>query len=282
MGNLWSVVSHMFTSSPKWATIDIPDLSGKVMIATGGNSGVGKEIIKALLEHNAKVYMASRSPDRAQGAIQQLRDETGKEALYLHLDLADLTSVRKSAEEFLSKETELHVLFNNAAVMACPVDELTKQGYDMQIGSNVLGHFLFTELLMPALLNKKARVVTTSSSGAYLLRANVIVARELARRYGDKGIVSISVNPGNLNTNLQKYLVGVQKWIIVKRLLYPAHYGALTQLCAGTSPATVDYNGKFLISWARLGEAPAVSGDPHSGKKLWEWLDQQCSGFYIG
>lgn len=59
-------------------------------------------LFQALLEHNAKVYMASRSPDRAQGAIQQLRDETGKEALYLHLDLADLTSVRKSADEFLS------------------------------------------------------------------------------------------------------------------------------------------------------------------------------------
>ena len=81
---------------------------------TGGNTGVGKEIVKALLQHNAKVYLAARSPERAAKAIEELKAETGKEAIFLQLDLASLAATQKAAKEFLSKERELHILFNNA------------------------------------------------------------------------------------------------------------------------------------------------------------------------
>lgn len=82
-------------------------------IYSGGNTGIGKEIVRALLSHNAKVYMASRNAQKAKAAIEELEKDTGKEALFLELNLASLDSVRKAAQEFLSKEQELHTLFNN-------------------------------------------------------------------------------------------------------------------------------------------------------------------------
>ncbi|KAG9109878.1 hypothetical protein FRC07_008248 [Ceratobasidium sp. 392] len=97
-------------------TVDqISDLTGQVMIVTGGNTGIGKETCKALLSKNAKVYLAARSKSKAYNAIEWLKGETGgKTAIFLELDLADFDSIRKSAQEFTSKERELHVLFNNA------------------------------------------------------------------------------------------------------------------------------------------------------------------------
>ncbi|TFY71120.1 hypothetical protein EVG20_g1896 [Dentipellis fragilis] len=345
----------MFPPAPVWSVDGIPDLSGQIMIVTGGNTGIGRETVKvlyvtlpalslslimsltqALLAHNAKVYMACRDEGKANRTISALEQETGEKAIFLHLDLSDLESVRKAADEFLSSETQLHVLFNNAAVMACPMDELSKQGYDLQFATNVMGHFFLTELLMPALraaassaTDKKARVITTSAAANYLYtinwdsfkdgrarramdinelyyqskHANVVVSREVARRYGHDGIVSISLNPGqnslfggrfplssvlrsvshthstgNLKTDLQRYLSGFRKaWI--DRILYPAPMGALTQLWAGTSPETADFNGKFLIPWARLGEARKETGDPEVGKRLWEWLEEQCKPY---
>ena len=87
------------------------------LYAAGGNTGIGKEIVRALLRHNAKVYLASRSAGKAKEAIDELKADTGKEALFLQLDLASLKSVRKAAEEFLSKEQRLDTLFNNGFVL---------------------------------------------------------------------------------------------------------------------------------------------------------------------
>ena len=95
--------------------------------------------MKALLQHNAKVYLAARSRTKAEDAIKDLKEMTGKDAIFLELDLSSLKSVRKAAEEFLSKERELHILFNNGGVMATPIEQLTAEGYDLQFGTNVLG-----------------------------------------------------------------------------------------------------------------------------------------------
>ncbi|EIN09199.1 NAD(P)-binding protein [Punctularia strigosozonata HHB-11173 SS5] len=308
MGNSLAAATQFFPPKPRWTVNDIPDLSNKVMLVTGGNTGLGKETVKALLARNAKVYLAARDASKAQQAIADLRAETGKDAIFLELDLANLASVRRSAEAFLKQESALHALFLNAAVMYPPIEAVTVDGFDLQFGTNVVGHFLLTELLMPALLagaesspDRKARVVTTSSFANYLYtlnwdsfvdgparkrmstydlysqskHANVVVAKEIARRYGDRGIVSTSVNPGNLRTDLQRHLSGPRKFII-SMLLYPASYGALTQLWAGTSPEAADFNGKFLIPWARVGAARKEALDPEVGRRLWEWLETQC------
>ncbi|KAH9991367.1 NAD(P)-binding protein [Russula vinacea] len=289
MGGILSVAQQSFPPHPTWAVDDIPDLTGKVAIVTGSNVGVGKETVKELLKRNAKVYLAARNATKANTAISELKVETGKEA----------SSCNLTSRTYLPKEAQLHILINNAGVMIPPVEEITVQKYDMQFGTNVVGHWLFTKLLLPALLavtdasptREKARVVTVSSGATITdgskrrkydpwnlyfkskLWGDVVVARELARRHGDK-IVSTSVNPGNLDTDLQRHM---PKWqyAIIRHLLYPASYGSLTQLYCATSPAAEDANGKFFIPWARLGKANSVAEDPKLGEKLWMWLEEE-------
>ena len=101
-----------------------------------------------LLSHNATVYIAARDPAKAAAAIAELHSLTGKSAIFLKLDLADLKSVKAAAEEFTTKERELHVLINNAGVITPPIEQLTKDGYDLQFGTNVLG--LYRVLIFPA------------------------------------------------------------------------------------------------------------------------------------
>ncbi|CDO72258.1 hypothetical protein BN946_scf184970.g110 [Trametes cinnabarina] len=314
MGSFFSSLQRTYTQivppKPKFSVDQIPDLTGRVVIVTGGNSGIGYETIKALLQHNAKVYMASRSRDKAEAAIAKLKDATGKEAIFLELDLSSLASIKRAAKEFLAKERELHILFNNAGVMWPPVDWLTKDGYDLQFGTNVLGHFYFTELLMPALLagvesspDHHARVITTSSFGAYMETlnydtfkdgparrkkmkealyyqskfGNVVVAHEIARRYADKGIISISVNPDGTAAICTSASQEDHGWNAT--ILYPTPYGALTQLFAGTMPEALNYNGEFLIPWARLGKCRPEAYDPKVGERLWTWLEEQVKAF---
>ncbi|KAH9988777.1 hypothetical protein BJV74DRAFT_773299, partial [Russula compacta] len=138
---------------------------------TGGNRGIGKETARVLLSKNAKVYIAAWSADKAYGAIDALKRETGKESIFfLRLDLADLDSARAAAEEYIGKESELHTLYNNGGMTYAPIDRLTSQGHDKQFGTNVLGHFYFTKLLLTATAKKSpgvVRVVNVSSIGHY-------------------------------------------------------------------------------------------------------------------
>ncbi|KAG2034533.1 hypothetical protein BDR03DRAFT_924035 [Suillus americanus] len=307
MGNHLSLLGQSFPSKSSFHVNDIPDLTGKVMIVTGANTGIGKETAKTLLIHNAKVYVAARSQEKADVAIKDLKNSTGKEALFLKLDLADLKSVKASVEEYLSKETKLDVLFNSAGVMFPPKEWLTVDGYDLQFGTNVLGHFYFTKLLLPTLIataksapDGKARVITTSSS-AHVLNGltfsafkdsparkkmstaqlygqsktgNVVQAFELARRYSSEGIVSIPLNPGNIKTDLARHMPSFLRSIL-NLFLYDVEHGALTQLYAGTVPEAVELNGKYLVPWARVGPTRQDARDPKIGEALWEWLEEQ-------
>ncbi|KAJ7642268.1 NAD(P)-binding protein [Roridomyces roridus] len=246
---------------------DMPDLSGKVILVTGGNVGIGYETVKYLLMKNAKVYLAARSPDKAVAAIKRLEEETKKSAIFLELDLADLKSVRKAAEEFLEKEGKLDVLFNNAGVMNAPSKMLTVQDYDLQFGTNVLGHFFFTELLLPALKKSyeetqiPARVINVSSVGhryapgkginfASLKKSaerdkyvkwsswrlygqskigNIYTSNYWAKTHSDV-LVSCSLNPGGIKTDLYRHS---GKWfeVLIDWTAFPTYLGAYTQLC---------------------------------------------------
>ncbi|KAF7369232.1 Short-chain dehydrogenase/reductase family protein [Mycena venus] len=182
-----AILARLFP--PEFQPAHMPDLSGKacildpcvvkcmlnfcsqIAIVTGGNAGCGYHTVKQLLLKNATVYLAARSLDKAFDAINRLKAETGRSAIFLQLDLADLRSVRKAAEEFLAKESKLDFLFNNGGVMISPPEMLTAQNHDLQFGTNVIGHFFLTELLLPALSASHAasqipaRVVHTSSAG---------------------------------------------------------------------------------------------------------------------
>jgi len=315
MGQTLQIMSESFPPKSHFVPDrDVPDMTGKVVIVTGGNTGIGKWTVDALLRKNATVYMASRTRSRAEEAIAELKGKTGKEAIFLELDLANLDSVTKAANEFKSKESALHVLFNSGGVMMPPVDQLTANGYDLQFGTNCLGHAHFTMLLIPELIagaksspDGKARVINTSSSASYgagpvginwnaltntpertkvgrvqlynhSKYGNVVFSNELAKRYADQGIVSNALNPGNLRTELQRHVHPILDRML-GLTLYTADYGALTQLWAGTSPETKDFNGKWLIPWARTGYL-GPSKDPQLGEKLWDWIEQQRKGHY--
>ncbi|KAJ6462604.1 NAD(P)-binding protein [Mycena sanguinolenta] len=127
---------------------DMPDLSGKIVLVTGGNTGIGYETVKQLLLKNAKVYLAARSEEKATVAMKRLETETKKTAVFLQLDLADLPSVRSAAETFLAQESRIDLLFNNGGVMISPPEMLTAQGHDLQFGTNCIGPFFLTELLV--------------------------------------------------------------------------------------------------------------------------------------
>jgi len=136
---------------------DIPDQSGKVAIVTGGNTGIGKTTCQVLLAKGAKVYMGARNQEKAEEAINDLKKATGKEDIHwLQMDLADIASVREAAERFKRQEKELHMLINNAGIMATPF-ALTRDGYEMQWGTNVVGHFVLTKCLLPVLEETASR-----------------------------------------------------------------------------------------------------------------------------
>jgi retinol dehydrogenase-12 len=200
----------------------------QVFIVTGGASGIGKELVQILYSHNAKVYVAARSSEKAARSIESIKTSfpsSQGELVYLHLDLDDLTTIKSSAQEFLDKEQKLDVLWNNAGVMIPPQGSKTKQGYELQLGTNDLAPFLFTKLLTPILLKTAkesapgaVRVVWVSSSvaegaspkggvdlsnldykkdqGAWHKYAvskagNILHSKEFAKRYGSEGIISV-------------------------------------------------------------------------------------------
>ncbi|KAJ7176761.1 NAD(P)-binding protein [Mycena filopes] len=305
---IWAFIHQSyFCGRPTWSEQAIPDLSGQVVIVTGGNAGLGKETVRALLQHNAKVYMACRSRVKADAAISELLLLTGKEAIFLELDLSSLSSVKTATETFLSEETELHILYNNAGIMVPPVELATVDGYDLTFGTNVLGHFYLTKLLLPALLTAAAsnpgtgRVVNLTSVAHYVAVpnyhtlkdgparrkahpgdmycqskwANAVFSAELARRYGDEGIVSVAVNPGNLRTNLDQHAFGIVYLAVKMLMIWPVEWGVLGQLWAGTSPEAALLNGKYIAPWAQVGRARGDVDDPRTGAELWTWLEEQ-------
>ncbi|KAJ7102823.1 NAD(P)-binding protein [Mycena epipterygia] len=290
-----------------WTTAAVPDLSFRVVLVTGGNSGLGLETAKVLLLHNAKVYLACRSVAKGEAAIAQLEKETGKVAIFLPLDLSSLDSIKQAAAEFHNMEPVLHVLFNNVGVMASPNSFLTQDGYDLQFGVNVLGHFYFTKLLLPCLIagaksssDHVARIVNTSSQTHILGNidfksledtptrskmspddlyaqskfANIVFSSECAKRYAADGIVSTAVHPGMLTTDIGRHLLPLKRRFI-HALCHSPPMGAVTQLWAGTAPEAASANGKYLIPWARVGSPHPDTLDPETGTKLWQWLEDQ-------
>jgi len=315
-GKRIGVFSQFYPPKPTWTATDVPDQLGKVVVITGGSGGIGQETARALLAKGAKVYIAARSQEKSQKAIDELKKETGKDAVFfLKLDLTDLAAIKAAAEEFLSKESELHGLYNNAGVMNSPVDKITEQGYDMQFGTNVLGHFYLTKLLLPVLTttakNSPAgtvRVVNVSSIGHLVgapegirwttvspngndaLQArkklgsarlygqsklgNILFSNELARRYGEEGIVSISLHPGTINTDLTRHTSTIMRRL-TRMVGYPVSYGAISSLYAGTAAAAGELNGKYLIPWARVTLPSSQALDTELGKKMWDWCEEQ-------
>jgi NAD(P)-dependent dehydrogenase (short-subunit alcohol dehydrogenase family) len=212
----------------EWTAQDMPSLDCRVAIVTGANSGLGLETASELAAHGAKVILACRNPDKTHAAMAQIKQRAPKAELeFGALDLADLDSVRAFAKSYAGAPLDL--LINNAGVMALPLRR-TRQGFEMQMGTNHLGHFALTALLHPALAAaKSARVVTVASLAHRWTRgidfddlgfehsrylkwdaygksklANLLFTRELDRRLRASGatVKALAAHPGYSSTNL--------------------------------------------------------------------------------
>jgi len=251
-----------------WTADDIPALEGRTIVVTGATSGLGRESATALARAGARVLMAARDAEKA----ERVRGEvaavaTGPEPEVVALDLADLASVRAAAADIAERAPQLDVLMNNAGVMALP-KATTADGFEVQLGTNHLGHFALTGLLLPSLLAADAGRVVTTSSGAHKpgrMRwddlhserryqrwlaysqsklANLLFAYELDRRAREArtALASVAAHPGYASTHLQAAgpelsgsALGVRLWDALNRVAaQPAAAGALPQLYAAT------------------------------------------------
>ena len=299
------------------------DLAGRRILITGGAVGLGRESARALAAHGAEVTILARSPERAAEGVAAVAALVPDATLHTGVvDLGDLATIRAFADGWLAEHDAFDVLVNNAGVMACPFGR-TADGFETQFGTNHLGHFLLTALLAPALLRGDApRVVTLSSAGhsradvdlddpdfehteysawdAYgrSKSANALFARELARRAGDQGLLSYSVHPGAIVTDLGRHLTeelmnemaetarqraaehGVEGGIIWKSV----EAGAATQVWAATSddPELVGHNGAYLADCGLgvLGANPGANGmapwilDDAKAAALWDLSEE--------
>ena len=280
------------------------------MLITGANSGIGFETSLALVKRKAHVIMACRDRQKAEEAKKRLTSLVpDAQVTLVTLDLADLDSVRQCAESVIQRHSRLDVLINNAGVMATPYS-LTKQGFEMQLGSNYLGHYALTGLLLPLLQSTPdARVVSLSSSAANYAKfdfddimserkkykpyeaygqaklANLVFALELARRLeaARSGTISVAVHPGVSPTNLQRtsgFLIGK---IVTPLISQSADKAALPSLLAATGRGVA--NGSYWgpSGFMSLKGAPGPAAIPKQAKdviaasKLWQ-LGENLTG----
>ncbi len=270
------------------------DIAGKVVIVTGSNTGIGRITAEALAKQGAHVFLANRSEEKTKPVLDGIVAAGGK-AEYLHLDLADLASVRKAAEAFLARDMPLQVLVNNAG-LAGPRG-FTKDGFELTFGTNHLGPYLFTRLLLPALERAaketgEARIVNVSSRGHYRAKqldldavknptsvtgfpeycvsklANVLFTKELARRLPPE-IHTYALHPGGVATDVWRRVPwGLRH--LVKLFLISSEEGARTSLHCATSDAVKDHTGRYYDDDTREKRPSRLSQDEALARKLWE------------
>ena len=250
-------------SKTNWTEASIPDQVGKTVFITGANTGIGFEAARALAEHGARVLIGCRNADKAADAVERIRTSApDADVMVVPLDLADLSSVRAAAE-IVNAEDRLDLLINNAGVMALP-KRTTTDGFEMQFGTNHLGHFALTGLLIDRLnATPDARVVSVSSQGHRMGRidfddlnaerryhrwprygmtkvANLLFIYELQRRLtaADETTIAVACHPGGSNTELARDAGAIMKFSqpVANLVMQSAAMGALPTLRAATDP----------------------------------------------
>lgn len=291
--------------SKKWSETDVPDQSGRIAIVTGSNTGLGFDTARVLAEHGATVVMAVRSLDKGKAAADRILSTTPDADVVLQrLDLGSLRSVREAADELRAAYPRIDLLINNAGVMI-PPKQVTEDGFELQFGTNSLGHFAFTGLLLENMLPVEgSRVVIVSSnfhkmggaihfddlnweksynrSAAYAQSklANLMFCYELQRRLAAAGkpTIAVAAHPGVTDSELFRHV-----WAPIRPLLnsinplfaQSADKGALPQLLAATEP---EVEGGQYWGPGRLWElkgfpkqvtSSARSHDEDAQRRLW-------------
>jgi NAD(P)-dependent dehydrogenase (short-subunit alcohol dehydrogenase family) len=286
----------------------IPSLEGKIILITGANTGLGKATVIELAKHHpAHIYITARNLIKGNTALEEVKSvkSEGTNISLLELDLSSFESIKAAVKEFLDREGSLDVLLLNAGIMGAP-PVLTKDGYEMHMGTNHLGHALLLKLLKPALdKTSDARVVHLSSAGfrhvgptgiefdtlksatsetplplryAQSKLACLLYAREAAKRYNFK---NIAINPGEVQTELFSREAGDEmmrhlQQNVVPQMAGPISEGVKNHLWAATSPDI--QNGEFYEPVGKTGGLEGAGLDDEMAKKLWDWTEEQLEG----
>lgn len=292
-----------------WTAVDIPDQTGKVAVVTGGNGGLGLETVRELARQGAHVIIGARNLEKASAAEADVKAEIPKVSLEVRkLDLSSLASIEEFATGVVADHPTIDLLFNNAGVMATP-EWKTEGGFEMQFGTNHLGHFALTARLMPALLAAPAgRIVNTTSTArfaageydlsnphhegvydswrayGYSKLANLQFTLELNKRLAAAGskVQVYAADPGFADTDLQSTSSTNTKGVARSRFFemtspligQSAARGALPQLRGGTEPSAPGgtlYRPKFVMRGvAAVGKVGEKLRKPADLAKLWE------------
>ncbi|GAT11129.1 short chain dehydrogenase [Mycolicibacterium novocastrense] len=292
----------------KWTVADIPDQSGRTAIVTGANSGLGYDTAAALAGAGATVVLAVRNLDKGNEALDRIKRSNPETAVSVQaLDLSSLDSVRRAADDLRAAHPRIDLLINNAGVMYVPTRETTEDGFEMQFGTNHLGHFALTGLLLDNLRSVEgSRVVTVSSVGHRIMArirfedphfetgynrvqaygqsklANLLFTFELQRRLAAAGAPTIATaaHPGFSDTELMRYIPVFVPDIVWKIFTQPADKGALPTLRAATDPNAQggQYYGPDGIGEVKghpkLVASSAQSRDQDIQRRLWNMSEE--------
>ncbi|KAK3865240.1 hypothetical protein Pcinc_029140 [Petrolisthes cinctipes] len=275
------------------------NLLGKTVLVTGANTGIGKETAMELAKRKARVIMACRDMDKCLEARNDIVMESRNKRIHCYdCDLASQDSIRAFAEKFNGEVARLDFLINNAGVMRCK-KSFTKEGIELQLGTNHMGHFLLTNLLLDKLkASAPSRIINVSSVAhtrgninfddlnsaqkydegeayAQSKLANVLFNKELAERLAGTGVTSNAVHPGLVNTELGRHMSIYKSWIallflrpILWLFLKTPRQGAQTTLYAALSPDLEGVSGKYFSN-QREAEVGEAARDGEAAKRLW-------------
>jgi NAD(P)-dependent dehydrogenase (short-subunit alcohol dehydrogenase family) len=288
----------------KWTALDIPDQTGRTAVVTGANTGLGYETATALAAKGAHVVLAVRNLEKGKAAADLIaRAHPGASVAIQELDLTSLDSIRAAADELKSKHDAIDLLINNAGVMTTP-KSVTKDGFELQFGTNHLGHFALTGLLLDRVLAAPgSRIVTVSSQGHRFARngirfndlqwetgysrigaygqaklANLMFTYELQRRLQGTNTIAVAAHPGGSNTELVRNSPAVLRAIadaVGPLLFQSAEMGALPTLRAATDPGVLggQYYGPDGIGeqrgYPKVVASNDQSHDVAAQKRLW-------------
>ncbi|WP_316741990.1 oxidoreductase [Pedobacter antarcticus] len=297
-----------------WTKDNIPDQSGKMIIVTGANAGIGFETALALYEAGAHVVLACRNLGKANEAIVRIKQSSGAGVLEAaQLDLGDLNSVRQFAETFIKQHLKLDVLINNAGIMIPPATK-TVQGFESQFGVNFIGHFALTGYLYPILNSTPGSRIITLSSMAYLYGkidfdnlksekdyepmreyqqsklADLILSVELQRRITAKGdgVLSIAAQPGANKTELSRHMSVHAYKEAVERVgelmepwqgALPSLYAAVSNEVTGGALYGPDEDGGYR-GYPAEATITANALDEDVAKKLWKLAEEVTGLIY--
>lgn len=300
----------------KWTTADIPDQTGRAAVITGANTGLGYETAAALAAKGAHVVLAVRNLEKGKEAARGIEQATPDAQIQIQeLDLTSLESIRSATDELRSKHDTIDLLINNAGVMMTP-KSTTKDGFELQFGTNHLGHFAFTGLLIDRVLAVPgSRVVTVSSTGHRFARgirfddlqwehdyrrvgaygqaklANLMFTYELQRRLIGTNTIAAAAHPGGSNTELMRNLPAAIRGVgtLLTPLFQGPDMGALPTLRAATDPGVL--GGQYFgpdgfgeqRGYPKIVGSTAASHDTAAQRRLWA-VSEELTGvtFPIG